>query len=136
MRSVTHLGLTAALTLSVAAYAQTPSDTPPASQPTPVHAGSPHARLPTPAALGLPPQTSDQTTPDTATAHLPPTSRSRSPSPSQPHRPRNSKETKKQIKERQGQNKFRTKTRPTRSPPPAKPSTPTSSPAAKTTSTP
>jgi hypothetical protein len=58
MRSVTHLGLAAALTLSVAAYAQTPSTTP-SSPATP----DPSAQAPTA------PATSDQTTP--ATTQIP-----------------------------------------------------------------
>jgi len=58
MRSVTHLGLAAALTLSVAAYAQTPS-TSPANPATP----DPSAQAPTT------PAPSDQTTP--ATTQIP-----------------------------------------------------------------
>ena len=58
MRSVTHLGLAAALTLSVAAYAQTPS-TSPSTPATP----DPSAQAP------ATPATSDQTTP--ATAQIP-----------------------------------------------------------------
>jgi hypothetical protein len=58
MRSVTHLGLAAALTLSVAAYAQTPS-TSPSSPATP----DPSAQAPTT------PAPSDQTTP--ATTQIP-----------------------------------------------------------------
>jgi hypothetical protein len=56
MRSVTHLGLAAVLTLSVAAYAQTPSSTP-STPATP----DPSAQAPTTTT------TSDQTTPQTTT---------------------------------------------------------------------
>ena len=63
MRSVTHLGLAAALTLSVAAYAQTPSSSPSTPDPQTPAAQNPPAQAPTT------PAPSDQTTP--ATAQIP-----------------------------------------------------------------
>jgi hypothetical protein len=98
MRSVTHLGLAAALTLSVAAYAQTPSGTPSASK-TP-STQDPQTQAPatpanTPASS---PQTSDQTTPDTT--QIPADVPAEKPIPGHPTAtPKQSKDAAKQVKE-------------------------------------
>src|SRR5437762_1515921 len=97
MRSVTHLGLTAAaLILSVAAYAQTPSSsTPPAQDPS---AQTPSAQAPsTPADK---PAASDQTTPPSDTTQVPPGVPAEKPIPGHPTAtPKESKDAAKKVKE-------------------------------------
>jgi hypothetical protein len=98
MRSVTHLGLAAALTLSVAAYAQTPSGTPSASK-TP-STQDPSTQAPTTPANtpASSPQTSDQTTPDTT--QIPADVPAEKPIPGHPTAtPKQSKDAAKQVKE-------------------------------------
>jgi hypothetical protein len=86
MRSVTHLGLAAALTLSVAAYAQTPS-TSPSSPATP----DPSAQAPTT------PAPSDQTTP--ATTQIPAAVPAEKPIPGHPTAtPKESKDAANKVK--------------------------------------
>jgi beta-barrel assembly-enhancing protease len=94
MRSVTHLGLTAALTLSVAAYAQTPSSAP--STPAPTPSSTTQANPPATPDSTKPSDTQatpDQTTPPAATAQTP------SDAPPAKSTPSDPKATKKQIKE-------------------------------------
>jgi hypothetical protein len=94
MRSVTHFGLAAVLTLSVAAYAQTPSSTPstPAAQ---------NQDPQTPTAQNPPaqsPQTSDQTAP--TTTQIPANVPAEKPIPGHPTAtPKESKDAAKQVKE-------------------------------------
>jgi hypothetical protein len=98
MRSVTHLGLAAALTLSVAAYAQTPSGTPSASK-TP-STQDPSTQAPTTPANtpASSPQTSDQATPDTT--QIPADVPAEKPIPGHPTAtPKQSKDAAKQVKE-------------------------------------
>jgi hypothetical protein len=98
MRSVTHLGLAAALTLSVAAFAQTPSGTPSASK-TP-STQDPSTQAPTTPANtpASSPQTSDQTTPDTT--QIPADVPAEKPIPGHPTAtPKQSKDAAKQVKE-------------------------------------
>jgi hypothetical protein len=87
MRSVTHLGLAAALTLSVAAYAQTPSSTP----------STPAAQNPSTQAPSTP-TTSEQTTPP-ATTQVPADVPAEKPIPGHPTAtPKESKDAAKQVK--------------------------------------
>jgi hypothetical protein len=95
MRSFTHLGLTAVLTLSVAAYAQTPSSTP--STPDPGASSTTQANPPAAPDSTKPSDTQAspaQTTPPAATAQTP----SDTP-PEKATTPSDAKATKKQIKE-------------------------------------
>ena len=102
MRSVTHLGLTAAaLILSVAAYAQTPSSsTPPAQNPS---AQDPSAQTPSAQAPSTPadkPAASDQTTPPSDTTQVPPGVPAEKPIPGHPTAtPKESKDAAKKVKE-------------------------------------
>jgi hypothetical protein len=104
MRSATHLGLAAALTLSFAAYAQTPSATPSTPATQDPAAKTPQSQTPqtsqtqtpqtqTPAAPANTPAASDQTTPPSADAQIP------SNIPVEKPIPGNPKASKKQIKE-------------------------------------
>ena len=98
MRSVTHLGLAAALTLSVAAYAQTPSTTSPApAATTPSAQASPQAipasTTPTDA------QVSNQQTTDQQTASAPADVKVPADVPAEKPIPGDPKATKKQLKD-------------------------------------
>jgi beta-barrel assembly-enhancing protease len=96
MRSVTHFGLAAALTLSVAAYAQTPSSTPSTPATQDPSAQNPSAQSPTTPAQS--PQTSDQTTPP-ATTQIPADVPAEKPIPGHPTAtPKESKDAAKQVK--------------------------------------
>jgi hypothetical protein len=96
MRSVTHLGLAAALTLSVAAYAQTPSSTPSTPATQDPSAQNPPAQSPTTPAQS--PTTSDQTTPP-ATTQIPADVPAEKPIPGHPTAtPKQSKDAAKQVK--------------------------------------
>jgi hypothetical protein len=104
MRSVTHLGLAAALTLSVAAFAQTPSSTPvipanPQSTPASTAPADPQA-TPTRTQTTTPAQTPTQTTPDKSQT-TPPADTTQIPAdvPVEKPIPGNPKATKKQIKD-------------------------------------
>ena len=100
MRSVTHLGLAAALTLSVAAFAQTPSSTPatpanPQATPAPTAPSDPQA-TPTPTPTqSTPPQNAPQTQPTA------PADNAQAPAdvPAEKPIPGDPKATKKQIKD-------------------------------------
>jgi hypothetical protein len=94
MRSVTHLGLTAAaLILSVAAYAQTPSSTAPA----PADQNPPAQTPSTPADK---PAASDQTAPPSDTTQVPPGVPAEKPIPGHPTAtPKESKDAAKKVKE-------------------------------------
>jgi beta-barrel assembly-enhancing protease len=103
MRSLTHLGMTAALTISVAAFAQTPSSTPPppANQtpttqtPTTQTPAAPATTAPSTPAAQTP--SSTQPTPSTDTAQ-PSADTSADKTAAPANTPQNSKDAKKQIK--------------------------------------
>jgi hypothetical protein len=104
MRSLTHLGMTAALTISVAAFAQTPSSTPP-----PPANQTPTTQTPTTQTPAAPATTAPATTPAAQTpANTPATPSTDTAQPSADtsadktaapaNTPQNSKDAKKQIK--------------------------------------
>jgi beta-barrel assembly-enhancing protease len=111
MRSLAHLGITAALTISVTTFAQTPSSTPPSANQTPQTQTTQTPATQTPAA---PATTAPSTTPASTPAAQTPSSTQPTPSPdtAQPaaadasannsaapaNSPQNSKDAKKQIK--------------------------------------
>jgi hypothetical protein len=99
MRSITQLGLVAAVALSVAAYAQTPSQTPPAQTPATPASTTPASTTPTttPAATPATPATDDDNSPPPARVKLP--AGAEKPIPGNPTAtPKESKDAAKQVK--------------------------------------